>query len=355
MSKWRTVVSIARQFPVPICLLIAAIGLSLFSLGFLVSNFLNDFGSSTLKKPFAVINAPISPPYNTIRTSNVEATVPTAVVSFQIQRQVWQENKAIVAVTLTIPDEIKKQFWIGGFDGHYLTTDEVLKSHADSVISINLLDEYETSSSAQIAVPLKEVFALERNGIANDGYTVITELPLFGQQNPYPNDWNLYGALVSLSLPTGISIFDRKSGWSNLPLRTEVGLGIGMPGRALVVFQNSESGVPYYVKTEFEIVRSTAVKWYTYAMATVPIGFVIILLHSFFANAGKSKGDNARSSIFETLAVVLAVLPLRLVLVPSEITELTRVDLILGCAITFTFLLFVVKYVSDLQDRLSMR
>jgi hypothetical protein len=126
---------------------------------------------------------------------------------------------------------------------------------------------------------------------------------------------------------------------------------MGMAGRELVVEQQQESGVPYYVKTEFEIVRKGSVKWYIYAMASVPLVFAVIILNAFFVVEGTGKDDKTRLPIFEALAVTLAVLPLRLVLVPPEILELTRVDLILGFAITFTLFLLSAKYAFNLRIR----
>jgi hypothetical protein len=299
-----------------------------------------------VKKPFATADAPFAPPYEAIPTVDAEPKIAHAVLTIQIQKHALQDNKFIVSIKLSVPAEVKKQLWVGFFDGHSLTEGEIDKSNAGSVVNIDFFDRYQTSSFIRIPVALREVFTPRRNGIGDSDYVTTAEFPAFGQQNSYPNDWYLFGSFVALSLPEGISLYDGKNGFSsNIPVETKVGLGPGMSGRQLVVMQQHEPKSPYYVQTEFEIVRDWKIKLYTYAMACIPLAFWTILFHSFFISSHPS--EPARSSIVEALAVTLAVLPLRLVLVPAEILELTRIDLTLGLAITLTLLLLAIKYVWD--------
>ena len=346
VRNFSTIYSLIKRWAFPVLVIGVSSLLVLFSASFLLENFATDYGSHMVKKPFATADAPFAPPYEAIPTVDAEPKIAHAVLTVQIQKHVLQDSKFIVSIKLSVPAELKKQLWVGFFDGHYLTKDEIDKSDSTSVVNIDFFDRYQTSSSIRIPVALRELFRTRLNGIGDSDYVTTAEFPVFGQQNSYPNDWYLFGSFVALSLPQGISLYDGKSGFSStIPVVTMVGLGIGMSGRQLVVMQQHEPKSPYYVQTEFEIVRDWNIKLYAYAMACIPLAFWTILFHSFLISPHRS--EPARSSIVEALAVTLAVLPLRLVLVPSEILELTRIDLTLGLAITLTLLLLAIEYVLE--------
>jgi hypothetical protein len=153
---------------------------------------------------------------------------------------------------------------------------------------------------------------------------------------------------VSLNIPFPLGLYDLKGHFRyQIPVQTEIGLGVGMNGRRLIVLQEASRENPYSDDISFEIVRDRKTKFYIYAMACVPIIFSAILVHWFFR---PDKKESVRSSIFEALASTLAVLPLRVVLVPAEISGLTRVDLILGFAIALTLALFVMRYACELSS-----
>ncbi len=74
--------------------------------------------------------------------------------------------------------------------------------------------------------------------------------------------------------------------------------------------------------------RKTLTAWYVYSVALIPLIFGLLFLHLLFFSASTSRKRCSR--VHQALIVaILAVLPLRAVLVPADIEGLTRVDLVL--------------------------
>jgi hypothetical protein len=92
--------------------------------------------------------------------------------------------------------------------------------------------------------------------------------------------------------------------------------------------------------------RSSGTRILTYIMALVPLILALIFLHLLFFST------HAHTRDFEEypealIVTIVAVLPLRIVLVPPEITGLTRVDLLLGVGLIVIVAIAGWKYASE--------
>jgi hypothetical protein len=95
--------------------------------------------------------------------------------------------------------------------------------------------------------------------------------------------------------------------------------------------------------TDILISRDIGFTWYVYAITLIPGLFAVILFRMFLLSRNVS-ATGVQSTLVGTVAVLLAILPLRGVLVPAEIQGLTRVDLILGMEALFVAFVLGVRY-----------
>jgi len=92
--------------------------------------------------------------------------------------------------------------------------------------------------------------------------------------------------------------------------------------------------------------RNATTLWYVYAMvAALPIAGVILVV--LVGGLQSLRGAQGLEVGLGVLAALLAVLPLRAVLVPTDVLGITRVDLLLGDVIvifiSFLALAFAIK------------
>jgi hypothetical protein len=337
-----------RRWPFVFAILTCAIFLICMAFILVLFSFVTNYGDSMIKEPYVSTDAPFAPPYGLVSTVQKDDNSSRAVLELQIQKHSLTDSTITLGVQLSVPDDLRTQLWVGGFEGHALTQKEIEEQYPTGFITIELVDTFQPSSSISIPVPLKAVIPMERSGMPKYVFTTTLNVPVFGQQNMYPSDWYFYNGFVSLSIPPPFSLHRLKGNFEfNIPVETKVGLGIGMNGERLIVQQSPSRKNPYTDNVAFEILRDTQTRTYTYAMACVPIIFSAVLFHWFF---WRGKRESIRSSILEALAASLAVLPLRVVLVPPEVPGLTRIDLILGFALAITLAVFVFKYATELYS-----
>lgn len=95
-----------------------------------------------------------------------------------------------------------------------------------------------------------------------------------------------------------------------------------------------------------EIGRSPIVEERTYVVALVPLAFALLFLHLLFINP-TTRMIPLSDFLMALAGTVLAVLPLRVVLVPAEIEGLTRVDTLLGVGLLTLTALGLARYGRD--------
>ncbi len=87
----------------------------------------------------------------------------------------------------------------------------------------------------------------------------------------------------------------------------------------------------------------TFTRLYTWTIVLVPIYLLLIFIHLLYVNPGKDR-LTISEIVAGLVASIISVLPLRLVLVPSEISGLTGVDLILALGMSAIFALILISY-----------
>jgi len=106
----------------------------------------------------------------------------------------------------------------------------------------------------------------------------------------------------------------------------------------------------YVYRIDFS--RDPSVMWYEYAIAAIPIVFSFGFAHMLFVHPEYRK-TRVQEFLVALIAAILAILPLRLVLIPPEVPGLTRVDIILGSGVVLIALIGLTRYARDIQHPTS--
>jgi hypothetical protein len=106
-------------------------------------------------------------------------------------------------------------------------------------------------------------------------------------------------------------------------------LGSGLSGKTVQIGQSQPNGLEHGALLELVVTRDVQSRWFVEAIAALPILLCVLVGLTVLRNRGQRIIEQ-----YEFLAVVgatmLALLPLHSVIVPSEITQLTRADCELG-------------------------
>ena len=108
-------------------------------------------------------------------------------------------------------------------------------------------------------------------------------------------------------------------------------------------FNELESNAPDTF--QITISRDWYNQFFVFAVAVIPILFALLFFHLLFIAGGAHGIGRSFEHFTEALVVsILSVLPLRVVLVPGDITGLTRVDLVLGIGLVLIVTVAAGKY-----------
>ena len=207
------------------------------------------------------------------------------------------------------------------------------------------------ATDTTIRMPLAVLLAAERGDLPVEcptdalhpraPYQADVELPVFGQPRAFPNDWYWLTAYVAMFQPAGRAEGD---GECCLPFALDVTRGTEDLRMAIELGGVVDDA---FLPLELEVRRPWRIVVYTYVVAIAP---PLILGGLLFWQLGRRRRNEASPAPHELLfgmaAILLALLPLRQVLVPAEIRSLTRVDaafatiimLLLWAAIAWTVL-----------------
>jgi amino acid permease len=97
------------------------------------------------------------------------------------------------------------------------------------------------------------------------------------------------------------------------------------------------------------VARKAPEQWFIEAVALVPVIFALLFLHLLFLHP-RYRGLGLETFLVPLIAAILAILPLRLVLVPSNIEGLTRVDVALGAGLVLTVAVALAKYLWEIWN-----
>ena len=156
-------------------------------------------------------------------------------------------------------------------------------------------------------------------------------LSLLGQPRAFPQDWyeldDQVGVITGRSqngstLPSSIVMMSRDE-----DLR--VGVQTDPPTYSFTGYPNQPAQHQFF----FTVNRPTWIITYTYFVAAMPFLLLITLLA--FKRFAERKALEPSDAAFGLAAAMVAILPLRQVLVPNTIPGLTRLDLLFGLGICF--------------------
>jgi hypothetical protein len=162
-------------------------------------------------------------------------------------------------------------------------------------------------------------------------YRSTRTLTLLGQPRAFPQDWyelnDQVGVIAGHSqngtaLPSSIVMMSRDE-----DLR--VGVQADQPSYSYTGYPNQ----PAEHQVFFTVNRPTWIITYTYFVAAMPFLLLITLL--WFKRFAQRKALEPSDAAFGLAAAMVAILPLRQVLVPTTIPGLTRLDLLFGLGICF--------------------
>jgi hypothetical protein len=162
-------------------------------------------------------------------------------------------------------------------------------------------------------------------------YRSTTTLALLGEPRAFPQDWyelnDQVGVIAGHSqngtaLTSSIVMMSRDE-----DLR--VGVQMDQPSYSFTGYPNHPVEHQFF----FTVNRPTLIITYTYFVASMPFLLLITLL--WFKRFAQRKALEPSDAAFGLAAAMVAILPLRQVLVPNTIPGLTRLDLLFGLGICF--------------------
>ena len=160
-------------------------------------------------------------------------------------------------------------------------------------------------------------------------------IPLETAPRRYPFDWYAASGKLNVEAPgTGLRYCEEGTPCDEeLPFRVSVAKGPAIAPFVLsagAAARRSEAPLPkdYSQVFTLRLERAATSQWYTVVVAAIPLLLGLLLgVVLLGVTARNAIGAEAIAGI---AAVLLAILPIRLVLVPSDISELTLVDYALG-------------------------
>lgn len=196
-------------------------------------------------------------------------------------------------------------------------------------------------------IPLKDFSAGSTLGLHDYSVT----LPLKGYAGWYPQDSYTGDITVALSLPSNAWGPNLDTG-PHAQVHAVAGGTVANDYNVRVAptpssFQSIESNA----RDTFSVTISR--DWYNqffvYTVACIPVLFALLFFHLlFFAGGGHGIGRSFEHFTEALVVSVLSVLPLRVVLVPGDISGLTRVDLVLGVGLVLIVAVAAGKYAREI-------
>jgi hypothetical protein len=270
-------------------------------------------------------------------------------LTFEIQRLSPAERRLAGICRLEVPDALKRQLWdfqvkqaVATWEG---TSPPALQpQYQDAFLHLTILNRLHLPVVHK-RIPLQSLFA--RPGYQNldkEDFADPFDVPLDGMLVQYPSDWYWLNALVYIELPKPFILSaDGLGGAFYLPLEIRVAYSPGLEGKELIAVHQAANASPEIQTLEVRIKRDRATRFFTYALALVPLALGVLLGHLLFLHP-ESAGLKTNEVLMGAAVILLAVLPLRPVLVPAEIPVLTRVDILLGYSIVLIVSLVFIKY-----------
>jgi len=295
---------------------------------------------------------------------------------FVLQKVVVNENRIEGYVLLQIPPGLRARIWDPekkqqvlelGAESSGLTAKA---DYADrDVFRINYASGTLTRSET---ITFQDVFS-PQGGFYNAWRSNSTvEIRGTGQQDRFPFDWYHVRELFSVDLvdpfclvkvtdnnqqstspllegecPTGLDTWLSHSPVGHkIPLHIKVAAEPTMQGRKIKVNQYSSANVLNEVKVEVLIERDGLFKLYITIMSLIPLVLALVFLDMLLFS-GKQHVNMIEAGP-AIAASILAVLPIRSIIVPSEIQGINTVDIFLGIGLIAIAAALFTKYALEI-------
>jgi hypothetical protein len=174
-----------------------------------------------------------------------------------------------------------------------------------------------------------------------------------GDPRRYPLDTYTFSHGSKLSPVTGLDLVFDCQGVDLSPLASSA-VRVGLPGKAGPWRLSQVSWEPtvgagevFRASILVAVNRDWQTEFYVLSLALVPLLFAILFIHLLFFNPS-TRDSGVPDFLVALAATTLAVVPLRAVLVPSSMLDLTLVDLVLGVGAASLVSVGLVAYGRDL-------
>lgn len=221
-------------------------------------------------------------------------------------------------------------------------------------VSISLIANTHEFRNRVTAIPLRSLVDPGPSDRSPESAAVVTLGIRYAATNRYPDDWYAAATSFRMQLPDGLVWSTPLLASSEIPAGAEVANASGSTDKIIYLsnssfLQHTDEG-PYSSNPSISIIvrRPPLTQLFVWSMALTPallLPIIVIQLISERREAGASS-KTARNVSLELAAALLAILPLRQVLVPSEVQGLTTVDYLLGAELAIFIGIVVIYYMS---------
>jgi hypothetical protein len=215
-------------------------------------------------------------------------------------------------------------------------------AHANDAITVRLDDQ--AFRHQEVSFPLSELLGVQSSPTSTLSLTSTRELTLPSQVDlqVFPSERFASQVFVTARLPAGV-VAGAGDGPSYLTLHVHAFIDDNLTGWAFDVGTFSHAVDPEHMPwVAIRVRRTWFVQLYTYLLALSPIALIVVTLH--LGTRSRGTGATISSVVIPLAAATLTVLPLRAVLVPTDVSGLTRVDMLLGLEFTMMMAAAVLVY-----------
>jgi hypothetical protein len=286
---------------------------------------------------------------NVITSNDTDLTI-----RLRLQRLDMSSRELTALIDLKVSDRFKEDLWDSA-DNTTIADSEslILKTKYENYMIPIEIRECSTGSSTIIQIPLKSLFAPINEICPQPSNATEIILPVTGRPRLYPEDWYLLNA--SFALPWNGAIFPGHikpaPDTCTIPPEIEVFPDVGLSNKyiGLQQYPSSCGGT-----IQLLITSDVGTRAYTWTILLIPIILLFIFIHVLYINP-ETRKKSISSLIAAAVAAIIAVLPLRIVLVPPEISGLTCVDLILALGMSSIFALIIITYGFEIRGKASKK
>jgi hypothetical protein len=216
----------------------------------------------------------------------------------------------------------------------------------DAITASMLVTGSGANFEQQESIAFKNINSASQFGVHDYPVTI----PLKGYAGWYPQDKYTANVSLAVTLPAGMTPSLDTGGYAQVH-SVQGGTVANDWNVSVTPAPKSFQQIVSNADDTFQIALSR--DWYNqffvYTVALIPMLFALLFFHLlFFAGGGHGIGRSFEHFTEALVVSVLSVLPLRVVLVPGDISGLTRVDLVLGVGLVLIVTVAAGKYAREI-------